>query len=222
MTTEFALPRVGDPHPVAECTVVAGDALISMAYDWGEEGFVYLLSKVDAHDGIVTGLRPQLLGIVNGVCPDEDGAMLSAIAGLPDGYEEDAVIISDRGDTDMEHAIEEVEGALGLSENELSELIMKAWSMTGWDGNKDGGGGRDLTPSSGSPMRDDARARLGYVVAWERDVKGLTVRNPQDVSPSRFDAVAAFPSYDEAREFIRLVEDGCGGYREWLRRVSRQ
>lgn len=68
--------------------------------------------------------------------------------------------------------------------------------------------------------REDARSRLGFVVAWERDVDCLTVRVPRDVSESRFDTVAAFPTYDTAMAFIRLIETELGGYDGWIRRCS--
>lgn len=68
--------------------------------------------------------------------------------------------------------------------------------------------------------REDARSRLGFVVAWERGVDCLTVRVPRDVSESRFETVAAFPTYDTAMAFIRLIETELGGYDGWIRRCS--
>lgn len=65
-------------------------------------------------------------------------------------------------------------------------------------------------------LRPDARAGMGCVVAWEPDVNGLTVRDPRDVSPARFVAVAAFPTYEAAHAFMRIIEQDDGGPRGWL------
>ena len=65
-------------------------------------------------------------------------------------------------------------------------------------------------------MRPDARERLEYVVAYEMDVDGLTIRDPYDVSKVRFETVAAFPTYEQAHWLIRYIETH-GGYHFWRR-----
>lgn len=69
--------------------------------------------------------------------------------------------------------------------------------------------------------RSDSRERLGYVVAWERDIDCMTVRNPRDVSTSRFETVGAFPTYETAIAFIRLIESKFGGYEGWMEHAIR-
>ena len=64
--------------------------------------------------------------------------------------------------------------------------------------------------------RPDARDSMGFVVAWEPDVDGLTIRDPRDVSRVRFVAVAAFPTYDAAHAFVRMIRVEFGGGRGWL------
>ena len=56
--------------------------------------------------------------------------------------------------------------------------------------------------------------RLTYVVAYEPDVDGFTVRDIHDVSPARFEAVAVFGSYEEADWLIRHIKK-CGGLDAW-------
>lgn len=63
--------------------------------------------------------------------------------------------------------------------------------------------------------RPDARDQLSYVVAWEPDVNALTVRDPRDVSPARFETLGAFPSYESASAFIHLIEEHHGDGRKW-------
>ena len=64
--------------------------------------------------------------------------------------------------------------------------------------------------------RSDARDGMGYVVAWEPDVDGLTIRDPRDVSRVRFVPVAAFPTYEAAHAFVRMITADSGGGKGWL------
>lgn len=79
---------------------------------------------------------------------------------------------------------------------------------------------RDIMQGTRIDGRPDARERLGYVVAWEPDVDGMTVRDPKDVSPARFEAVGAFPTFETAHAFIRLIEREYGGYEGWVGHTS--
>ena len=69
--------------------------------------------------------------------------------------------------------------------------------------------------------RPDVREKLEYVVAWEPSVDGLTIRDPRDVAAVRFAPVAAFPTYDEAYAFIRLVRGEYGSGQGWRDAVRR-
>lgn len=101
--------------------------------------------------------------------------------------------------------------------NAMADRVLHAWveALSPGDGDADGtgaAGGQGILIDG----RPDARDRLGYVVAWERDVDGLTVRDPRDVASVRFDAIGAFPTYEAAMAFIRLIRDSHGSGKGWV------
>ena len=107
---------------------------------------------------------------------------------------------------------------------EMANMTIHAWEEA-FDMTDETGHGKDAEQESQGILidgRPDARERLGYVVAWERDVDGLTVRDPRDVASARFDVVAAFPSYEEARTFIDLVKKEHGSGQGWFDAVRRR
>lgn len=54
---------------------------------------------------------------------------------------------------------------------------------------------------------------LDNVVAYERDTGTYTVRVASDVNPARFDMVAAFRTYGEAAEYIRMIKASDAAHR---------
>ena len=59
---------------------------------------------------------------------------------------------------------------------------------------------------------------LEYVVCFEPEVNGFTVRATTDSRYPRFIKVASFSTFEEAHWFIDFIKD-CGGYDEYMNEV---
>lgn len=132
--SDIRLPQVsGDIRATSECTIVAKEYLLSMAYDAERDGFIYHLAQIGIDDRGDFTFHVSLVGIVSGAMPGDEGIIIAAAGALPDGYGDYAVIISDRKGSIDGHGLDDVAAQYDLSAREFSDLIRKAWRIAGND-----------------------------------------------------------------------------------------
>lgn len=168
-------------------------------------------ADVHALDGIVGSVRD--LPYESGMS-DEDGDLGSATASFSSVtlYQAHLWKLAEAARDVWRREIEHGEGE--------PDGTFQVETIDGWDVRVDGGEEAAKPAGIRIDCRPDAREELGYVVAYEPDVDGLTVRDPRDVSPSRFEALGAFPSYEAADAFIRLISKEFAGGKGWKERIA--